>query len=399
MRLPKPGRTSAAKARPSSGRARPCRCCRASSATSASRRILLAPERSETGFAEARPAFLRAIVALRRPRASRILHRSPARRRGESPLGRSAQLGLRLRVGPPRRSPLHLPAETGPARHSMAARSPEQPWSVLQRQSDTRSWALQPSDGAGLEIDEGQDLLLLRLDAEATDDSVRRGRLLADEEIAEHRSCRSADRRRAPRRFLNSALVAARYYRVLRVSSGRTADHLLERSRVRDRSMEAPKHHCCREMQPPLPNAMQVQLVWGAGVATTSGIATRQAQQLAFKVRPRRSRRSSPVRAPSHAQAARRYSRSTVTFHLAGSARAGACRAPARFRERRARRVRGRRSELEGGRVDHVQRPLSGWSQRLAGTASESARRRGAPACGNAALSARRPHRRVPLRS
>ncbi len=59
------------------------------------------------------------------------------------------------------------------------------------------------------------------------------------------------------------------------------------KARVRDRSLEgAEAQITALRCQRRLPNATQIQLVWGSGIRSRTGIATGKAQQLAFKVRP-----------------------------------------------------------------------------------------------------------------
>jgi hypothetical protein len=130
------------------------------------------------------------------------------------------------------------------------------------------------------DLDEEQ-VFLLRLDAPATAQSVREHAYCVIEGVAE----------RVPLEVLTGekrqAVLAQRkslgysYYEIL-WKSGDTSS-----ARVRNRSLETAEElltvvQCKRR----LPNATQVQLVWDAGIATASGIATAQAQKVAFKVRP-----------------------------------------------------------------------------------------------------------------
>ncbi len=129
-------------------------------------------------------------------------------------------------------------------------------------------------------LDEEQ-VFLLRLDAPATSASIRKQAYCAIDGVGE----------RVPVEVLTgaerTALLAQRqalgyaYYQLL-WKDGQTGA-----ARVRDRSLEIAEERIavvrCRRR---LPAAAKVQLVWGAGIAAKSGIATAQAQRLAFRVRP-----------------------------------------------------------------------------------------------------------------
>jgi uncharacterized protein YfaS (alpha-2-macroglobulin family) len=147
---------------------------------------------------------------------------------------------------------------------------------------DTGGPAIQssyPLEGGGT-IDENQ-VFLLRLDAPATEQSVRANTHCVVDGISERIPVEvvSGDARRAlldQRKQLGYA-----YYLLL------WKDGDVTQARVRDRSLEQAEElisvvKCTR----PLPPATKMQLVWGAGIAASSGIATRRSQQLAFQVRP-----------------------------------------------------------------------------------------------------------------
>lgn len=136
-----------------------------------------------------------------------------------------------------------------------------------------------PQDG-GSQLDEDQ-VFLLRLDAPATDDSVRRNAYCVVDGIAERIPVEVLTGDARAQVLAQRKELGYQYFQLLWKNGDRT------NARVRDRSMESAEAQiatvkCARR----LPNAMQVQLVWGAGIATASGIATSSAQQLAFKVRP-----------------------------------------------------------------------------------------------------------------
>ncbi|MEP7242453.1 MAG: MG2 domain-containing protein [Gammaproteobacteria bacterium] len=146
---------------------------------------------------------------------------------------------------------------------------------------DTGGPAIQasfPRDGRE-DLDEDQ-IFLLRLDSPATADTVRANAYCVIEGISERVPLEvlSGDARQsmlAQRKQLGYA-----YYELL----WKTGD--TSQARVRDRSMEkAEELISAVKCQRRLPQSTKVQLVWGAGIAAPSGIATRRAQQLAFKVR------------------------------------------------------------------------------------------------------------------
>lgn len=147
---------------------------------------------------------------------------------------------------------------------------------------DTGGPAIQasyPHDGWS-QLDEDQ-VFLLRLDAPATVDSVRQNAYCVVDGIAERIPVEVLTGDAREQVLAQRKELGYQYFQLL-WKNGRQSN-----VRVRDRSMESAEAQiatvkCARR----LPNAMQVQLVWGRGIATTSGIATRQPQQLAFKVRP-----------------------------------------------------------------------------------------------------------------
>jgi uncharacterized protein YfaS (alpha-2-macroglobulin family) len=136
-----------------------------------------------------------------------------------------------------------------------------------------------PNDG-WTQLDEDQ-VFLLRLDAPATEESVRRNAYCVVDGIAERIPIEILTGDARTRVLDQRKELGYQYFNLLWKNGDRTG------ARVRDRSLEAAESQiatvkCARR----LPNAMQVQLVWGRGISTESGIATRQAQRLSFKVRP-----------------------------------------------------------------------------------------------------------------
>ncbi len=136
-----------------------------------------------------------------------------------------------------------------------------------------------PNDGWS-DVDEEQ-VFLLKLDAPATLQSVRdHARCIVQglgEEIALEVLTGAA--REA---VLNARRDLGYGYFSLLMKSGESRE-----VRVRDRSMEqAEANILVARCQRRLPPASQLQIVWGRGIATTSGIATVADQKLAFRIRP-----------------------------------------------------------------------------------------------------------------
>jgi alpha-2-macroglobulin len=135
-----------------------------------------------------------------------------------------------------------------------------------------------PNDGWE-EIDEDQ-VFLLKLDAPAAVETVSRHAYCAIDGIAERVpvEVRTGEARRA---LLDARKQLGYGYFSLLWKSGDVSD-----VRVRDRTLEQAEELIvalsCRRRLPP---ATKVRLIWGAGIAAASGIATNQDQQLAFSVR------------------------------------------------------------------------------------------------------------------
>src|SRR5258705_510201 len=135
-----------------------------------------------------------------------------------------------------------------------------------------------PNDGWE-EIDEGQ-VFLLKLDAPAVADTIARHAHCAIDGVAERVPVEllAGEARRA---LLDARKQLGYGYFSLLWKSGDVSD-----LRVRDRTLEqAEELVVALRCQRRLPPATQVRLVWGAGIAAASGIATKQDQQLAFAVR------------------------------------------------------------------------------------------------------------------
>jgi len=130
------------------------------------------------------------------------------------------------------------------------------------------------------QLDEEQ-VFLLRLDAAATEDSIRKNAWCVIDGLAERVPVDVITGDARTQLLAQRKALGYQYFNLLWKNGARSS------ARVRDRSIEnAEANISAIRCQRRLPNATQVQLVWGAGISTTSGISTRQPQQLAFRVRP-----------------------------------------------------------------------------------------------------------------
>ncbi len=131
-----------------------------------------------------------------------------------------------------------------------------------------------------MQVDEDQ-IFLLRLDAPATQESVQKNAWCVIDGIAERVPVEVLTGDARTQMLAQRKQLGYQYFRLLRKDGDRT------NARVQDRSLEgAEAQIVLLRCQRRLPNATQVQLVRGSGIAATTGIATRQTQQLAFKVAP-----------------------------------------------------------------------------------------------------------------
>ncbi len=128
-------------------------------------------------------------------------------------------------------------------------------------------------------VDEDQ-VFLLKLDAPATNESIAAHAYCVVEGLAERVPVEvlTGDARRDV--LAQRAALGYQYYQLL-WKSGRETN-----ARVRDRTLEQAEAsiavaRCARR----LPAGKQLKLVWGKGVAAATGLATRQDQTLAFRVR------------------------------------------------------------------------------------------------------------------
>jgi uncharacterized protein YfaS (alpha-2-macroglobulin family) len=129
-------------------------------------------------------------------------------------------------------------------------------------------------------LDEDQ-VFLLKLDAPATAESVAQHAHCVIEGISERVPVEVLTGEARRQVLAQREQLGYAYYQLL-WKQGATSY-----ARVRDRSLEqAEDLITALKCQRQLPPATKVQLVWGAGIATTTGIATRQPQRLAFQVRP-----------------------------------------------------------------------------------------------------------------
>ncbi len=130
------------------------------------------------------------------------------------------------------------------------------------------------------QVDEDQ-VFLLSLDAAATADSVAKNAYCVIDGISERVPVQVLTGDARTQILAQRKDLGYQYFQLLFKDGNRS------NLRVRDRSLEqAEANIAVLKCQRRLPNATDMQLVWGAGIAATTGIATRQAQQLAFKVRP-----------------------------------------------------------------------------------------------------------------
>lgn len=135
--------------------------------------------------------------------------------------------------------------------------------------------------GEGDEAIDEQQVFLLRLDAAPALDSVRTHVRCVVAGLAETLPIvvlEGAERRAV---LEQRRRLGHRYYQLLWKDGGASL------ARIRDRALDAAEDSLTAvRCQRPLPPDTQVQLVWGAGVATAGGVATRDDQRLAFRVRP-----------------------------------------------------------------------------------------------------------------
>ena len=136
-----------------------------------------------------------------------------------------------------------------------------------------------PRDG-WQEIDQDQ-IFLLRLDAAATPESIQAHAYCAIDGVVERIPVDVLTGSARAAVLAQRKLIGYDYLQLL-WKNGAVSD-----LRARNRSMERREALItvlrCRRRLPP---ATKVMLVWGAGIAGTSGIATATAQRLAFEVRP-----------------------------------------------------------------------------------------------------------------
>lgn len=129
-------------------------------------------------------------------------------------------------------------------------------------------------------IDENQ-IFILALDAAATMDSVRERAYCAVEGLAERIPVRVLEGTERDAALSQRRALGYVYYWILWKSGTRSLQ------RMDDRSLESSERaltvlSCGRT----LPPGTQVRLVWGAGIAASSGVATKTDQALAFRTRP-----------------------------------------------------------------------------------------------------------------
>jgi uncharacterized protein YfaS (alpha-2-macroglobulin family) len=133
----------------------------------------------------------------------------------------------------------------------------------------------------GWEAIDEQQVFLLRLDAQANPQSVQAHAHCIVEGIEERIAVEvlAGEERAAVLKERRS--LGYQYFELLWKDGAVT--HARLRGEELDQAEESIAVVRCKR---PLPAATQVRLQWGAGIATLSGVATTQDQQLAFKVRP-----------------------------------------------------------------------------------------------------------------
>ena len=136
-----------------------------------------------------------------------------------------------------------------------------------------------PQEGAQY-VDEEQ-AFLLKLDAPADAASVRLHAHCVVEGLAEAVPVVVIEGQQRAALLAQRRQLGYAYFRIL------WKDGVVTDERMRDGSMQAAEQQVVAlRCQRRLPPAAQVELVWGAGIATTTGLATKEEQRLAFRVRP-----------------------------------------------------------------------------------------------------------------
>lgn len=137
-----------------------------------------------------------------------------------------------------------------------------------------------PRDGSQ-SLDEHQQFLL-KLDAPADAGTVRANSFCAVTGIAEKIPVEVLEGEPRKALLAQREKLGYEYYRLLWASGTQTVAQVQNRKLAEAEEGRIIALQCARA----LPPNSQVQLVWGAGIRTLSGIATTQDQQLAFKTRP-----------------------------------------------------------------------------------------------------------------
>jgi hypothetical protein len=129
-------------------------------------------------------------------------------------------------------------------------------------------------------IDE-QQVFLLRLDAQASADSVEAHAHCVVDGIEERIAVEVLDGDERAAVLKERRSLGYQYFQLL------WKDGAVTQARVRGEELDkAEESIAVVRCKRPLPAATQMRLQWGAGIATLSGVQTTQDQQLAFKVRP-----------------------------------------------------------------------------------------------------------------
>lgn len=136
-----------------------------------------------------------------------------------------------------------------------------------------------PDEGAE-QIDEEQ-IFLLALDAPATTTSIEAAGYCAVANLAERLPLKVIEGEAREALLAQRRLLGYSYYRILWKDGGQSVAQVKTEALARAEANIAVVR-CAR----PLPNAAQVDLVWGSGIAAVGGAATAQDQVLRFRTRP-----------------------------------------------------------------------------------------------------------------
>lgn len=133
----------------------------------------------------------------------------------------------------------------------------------------------------GSNVDENQ-VFLFGLDAPASRSTIESRAYCAVKNLAERLPLRVIEGAEREQLLAQRRLLGYAYYRVLWKDDGEFGAMQVTHDALKKAEQNIVAARCTR----PLPNGVQVDLVWAAGVATPAGLATTQDQVLRFQVRP-----------------------------------------------------------------------------------------------------------------